>query len=65
MSSGTGAGAGVTFLRTGSGVKKVTPITSDKQSDCCLTPRKYFLFILFVFRDTKPIVQTHILCKLR
>jgi len=28
MSPGAGAGAGVTFLETGTGVKKVTPITS-------------------------------------
>jgi len=30
MSSGEGAGAGVTFLGTGAGVKIVTPITSDQ-----------------------------------
>jgi len=28
MSSGAGVGAGVTFLGTGAGIKKVTPITS-------------------------------------
>jgi len=29
IQAGAGAGAGVTFLITGAGVKKMTPITSD------------------------------------
>jgi len=32
MSSGAGAGAGVTFFGRGAGAKKVTPITSDNNN---------------------------------